>query len=101
MYLDDLSRLSYRRLAPYIFARNGAVIGVTVGMIAIAVIHNKSHKKCKNDEHTKHLCHLMSHGYHVNNEAAYKDIVKEPRYKCDFCGRTANLEAGLCNPMKL
>ncbi len=70
-------------------------------MIAIAVIHNKSHKKCKNDEHTKHLCHLMSHGYHVNNEAAYKDIVKEPRYKCDFCGRTANLEAGLCNPMKL
>jgi NhaP-type Na+/H+ or K+/H+ antiporter len=42
VYLDDLSQLSYWRLAPYIFARNGAMIGVVVGMIAIAVINNKS-----------------------------------------------------------
>ena len=98
VYLDDLSQLSYWRLAPYIFARNGAVIGVAVGIIAIALIHNKSHKECKSDEHTNHLCNFVSYGYHVNNEAAYKDIVKEPRYKCYLCGRTANLEESLCNP---
>ena len=101
VYLDDLSQLSYWRLAPYIFARNGAVIGVAVGIIAIALIHNKSHKECKRDEHTKHLCSFESHGYHVNNEEDYKDIVKEPRYKCYLCGRTANTEESLCNPTKL
>ncbi|MBW7989542.1 MAG: hypothetical protein FVQ84_05935 [Planctomycetes bacterium] len=101
VYLDDLSQLSYWRLAPYIFARNGAVIGVAIGIIAIALIHNKSHKECKSDEHTKHLCSFESYGYHVNNEADYKDIVKEPGYKCDFCGLTANLEESLCNPTKL
>jgi hypothetical protein len=105
VYLDDLSQLSgllsHWRTAPYIFARNGAVIGVAAGMIAIALIHNKSHKECKSDEHTKHLCHFVSYGYHVNNEDNYKDLVKEPRYKCNFCGCTANLEESLCNPAKL
>jgi uncharacterized membrane protein YGL010W len=42
VYLNYLSQLSYWRLAPYIFTRNGAMIGVAVGMIAIAVINNKS-----------------------------------------------------------
>jgi hypothetical protein len=40
VYLYDLSRLSYWRLAPSIFAQNGALIGVVVGMIAIAIINN-------------------------------------------------------------
>ncbi|MBN2180764.1 MAG: hypothetical protein JW715_02530 [Sedimentisphaerales bacterium] len=39
VYMHDLSRLSYWRLAPSIFAHNGALIGVVVGMIAIAVIN--------------------------------------------------------------
>jgi hypothetical protein len=86
---------------PYIFARNGAMIGVAVGMIAIAIIHNKSHKECKSDEHTKHLCKFVSYGYHVNNEADYQGLIKEPRYKCNFCGRTANLGESLCNPTEL
>ena len=101
VYLEDLSQLSYWRLAPYIFARNSAVIGVALGMIAIAVIHNVSHKECKSDEHPRHLCHFASYGYHVNSEEGYKDLVKEPRYKCYSCGRTANIEESLCNPAKL
>ena len=101
VYLEDLSQLSYWRLAPYIFARNGAVIGVALGMIAIAVINNFSHKECKSDEHPRHLCRFASYGYHVNNEEDYKNLIKEPRYKCFSCGRTANIEESLCNPAKL
>ena len=44
VYLD-LSQLSYWNSAPSIFARNAAMIGVAVGMIAIAVINNKSLNK--------------------------------------------------------
>ena len=105
VYLDDLSQLSsilsYWRSVPYIFARNGAIIGAAVGMIAIALRHNKSHKECKSDEHTKHLCKFVSFGYHVNNEEDYKALIKEPKYKCYFCGHTASLEESLCNPVKL
>jgi NhaP-type Na+/H+ or K+/H+ antiporter len=101
VYLDDLSQLSYWRLAPYIFARNGAVIGAAIGILVIAVINNTSHKECKSDEHTRHLCNFVSHGYHVNNEAAYKEIINEPRYKCYSCGRKANIEESLCKPTKL
>lgn len=41
VYLDDLGQLSYWRLMPYEFAGNGAMIGMAVGVIAIAVINNK------------------------------------------------------------
>ncbi len=41
VYLDDLGPLSYWRLMPYEFARNGAIIGVAVGAIVITIINNK------------------------------------------------------------
>ncbi|MHC4684094.1 MAG: hypothetical protein ACYTEW_07255 [Planctomycetota bacterium] len=45
VYLDDLSQLSsllsYWRSMPDIFSRHGAMIGVAIGVIAIAVINNK------------------------------------------------------------
>jgi len=40
LYLDDLSHLSYWRLAPNIFAKNGAMIGIAAGVIAIAIVNN-------------------------------------------------------------
>jgi len=105
VYLEDLgqlsSLLSHWRLAPYIFARNGAMIGIAVVILAIALIHNTPQKECKSDKHARHLCHFVSYGYHIKNESAYQEIVKESGYKCDFCGLTANLEGSLCNPTKL
>jgi len=41
VYLDDLSQLSYWRSMPYGFARNGAIIGLAVGIIVITTINNK------------------------------------------------------------
>jgi hypothetical protein len=63
--------------------------------------HPKGNPECKSDEHTKHLCHFVSYGYHLDNEEEYKDLVEKPRYKCHYCGRTAHREENLCMPMKL
>ena len=45
VYIDDLSQvsslLSYWRSMPYNFSRYGAMIGVAIGVIVIAVINNK------------------------------------------------------------
>ncbi len=41
VYLDDLSQLFYWRSMPYGFARNGAIIGLAVGVIVITTINNK------------------------------------------------------------
>ena len=101
VYMEDLSEIASWRLAPFIFARNGAFLGVAVGIIAIALMYAKSYKECKSDEHTKHLCHFISSGHHVNNEEDYKDLIKEPRYKCYNCGHTANIKQSLCHPLKL
>ena len=42
VYMDDLSQLSYWRLAPDMFAKNGAMIGIAAGIIAIAIINSRS-----------------------------------------------------------
>ncbi|MBN2513937.1 MAG: hypothetical protein JXB18_13450 [Sedimentisphaerales bacterium] len=67
----------------------------------MAPVYPKANDKCKSDEHTQHLCYFVSYGYHVDNPEDYKDLVDEPRYKCQFCGRTAHLEESLCMPVKL
>jgi len=61
--------------------------------------HPKDNTTCKSDEHTKHLCYFVSYGYHVDNPQDYKDLVEEPRFVCQFCGRTAHCKESLCQPM--
>ena len=56
---------------------------------------------CKSDEHTKHLCYYVSYGYHVENPQDYKDLVEEPRFVCQLCGRIAHRAESLCHPMNL
>lgn len=40
VYLNDLSRLTYWREAPFLFARHGALTGLTIGVIVIALINS-------------------------------------------------------------
>ena len=40
VYLDDLSRLTYWRQAPFLFARYGTLAGMAIGVIAIATINS-------------------------------------------------------------
>jgi len=41
VYLDDLSQLSHWRSMLYRFARNGAIIGLAIGVVVITTINNK------------------------------------------------------------
>jgi hypothetical protein len=48
-------------------------------------------------EHPGHLCVLASKGMFDK----IKQITKEPRFICFNCGRVADSEKSLCNPMPL
>lgn len=40
VYLNDLSRLTYWREVPFLFARHGALTGLAIGVIVIALINS-------------------------------------------------------------
>jgi len=51
---------------------------------------------CEGD-HGGHLCLLMSEG----KVEDVKKLVTDPQYICFNCGRVADSETNLCNPMPL
>ena len=51
---------------------------------------------CKGD-HTGHLCVLASQ----EKFEEIKELVKDPKFICFNCGRAADCEKNLCNPMPL
>jgi hypothetical protein len=52
--------------------------------------------KCQGD-HEGHLCVLVS----KQKIDAIRSLVKAPRFICFNCGRVADAEKNLCNPMPL
>ena len=53
--------------------------------------------KCDCKNHKGHLCVLASEGKFEE----IKNIVKSPRFVCFNCGRVADSDKNLCNPMPL
>ncbi len=51
--------------------------------------------------HEKHLCLLQNTGYIKENFADYKNLVRDPKFVCKSCGRTAAHDANLCAPEAL
>ncbi len=51
---------------------------------------------CKGD-HTGHICLLASQ----DKFDEIKELTKNPRFLCFNCGRVADSEKNLCNPMSL
>ena len=55
-----------------------------------------SEQVCKGD-HTGHLCVLVSQ----KRFDEVRKLVRNPRYICFNCGRVADSDKNLCNPMPL
>ena len=53
-------------------------------------------KKCKG-VHKGHLCVLAS----KEKFDEIRELVKDPKFMCFNCGRVADAERNLCNPMPL
>ena len=57
--------------------------------------------KMPHDRHREHLCYLNNLDYQLTNPEEYKSLVKDSRFLCKICGRSAAKEENLCKPMKL
>jgi len=51
--------------------------------------------------HEEHLCLLENVGYLKSNLEDYKSLVRNPKFICKSCGRTAANEKNLCDPERL
>lgn len=56
---------------------------------------------CKSDLFTEHLCYIVSQGIHINEPEKFEDMVANPEFKCQHCGRVAKSERNLCEPVKI
>jgi hypothetical protein len=50
--------------------------------------------------HDDHLCYLVNMGYLDSNLPDYKARVKDAKFICKTCGRTADSKESLCKPAK-
>lgn len=57
--------------------------------------------KMPHPEHGKHLCYLNNLGFQKSNPDEYKDLVRDSKFMCKNCGRTASDKSNLCEPVKL
>jgi len=51
--------------------------------------------------HEKHLCYLNNLDYQKTNAREYRELIKNPRFYCENCGRSAPNEKNLCKPAAL
>ena len=54
--------------------------------------------ECTSEDHDKHLCYLMSQGFHLSNANEFKALISKPRFQCQHCSRKANSDQNLCVP---
>jgi hypothetical protein len=51
--------------------------------------------------HDEHLCYLVNMGYIESNLKDYKELVKDAKFVCKKCGRSADSDDNLCKPNKI
>jgi hypothetical protein len=51
--------------------------------------------------HDDHLCYLINMGYIDSSLDDYKKLVKDAKFVCKRCGRSANSSENLCRPVKI
>jgi len=56
---------------------------------------------CESPSHTQHLCYMISQGFNLSDEAEYQELIKDPQFKCQKCGRSAKSRINLCKPVDI
>ena len=51
--------------------------------------------------HDDHLCYLVNMGYMESNFEDYKVRIKDAKFVCKKCGRSADSDENLCQPQKI
>jgi hypothetical protein len=51
--------------------------------------------------HDEHLCYLVNMGYIESSFNDYKKLVKDAKFVCKKCGRSADSDENLCQPHKI
>ena len=51
--------------------------------------------------HDDHLCYLVNMGYIESSFNDYKELVRDAKFVCQKCGRSANSDENLCRPVKI
>ena len=51
--------------------------------------------------HDEHLCYLTNMGYIKSDFKGYAELVKDAKFICTTCGRSANSDENLCQPKKI
>ncbi len=57
--------------------------------------------ECKSESHNKHLCYIVSQGFHLSDAEEYKALIQNAKFKCRHCGRAAKSADNLCEPIEL
>lgn len=57
--------------------------------------------ECKSESHSEHLCYIVSQGFHLSDAEGYKALIKNAKFRCQHCGRSAKSTDNLCEPEKL
>jgi hypothetical protein len=63
--------------------------------------NNIPKEPCTTEGHRQHLCNLATEFFHLYHAEEYKIMVEKPKFKCVFCGRTANSDKNICYPEQL
>ncbi len=75
---------------------NGASEGVNM-----AEEKTQQNLDCKSESHNKHLCYIVSQGFHLSDAEESNALIKDPKFKCRHCGRAAHSADNLCEPVGL
>jgi len=47
------------------------------------------------------LCKLVKKEFQVKEKDLFLELIKDSRFYCNDCGRSANKKKNLCNPIKI
>ena len=62
--------------------------------------HEHNHE-CESPDHDKHLCYIISQGFHLSDPQIYNVMIDNPKYQCQHCNRKANSNLNLCVPEEI